>query len=243
MDFKLPAFMNIGIQEYMIAFLSIFALATVYVSGPGSAIHFIVVAASAVAADLLINYFFYKKSIIPKNAAITGLIVSLIMPPGSLLTSALVPAIAILSKHIIRLGNMPLFNPAAFSLLLSSVILGVQTSWWSVSYLFSLPLGLFISYKIRKLEISLAFMAAYMAMFYFSGISPLVELTGGASLFLAFFMMTEPKTTPHTTKGKYAFALLAAALVLVFRSVTSVDYLLLSLLVSNIFTRYLNRLK
>lgn len=236
--------MNFSVYDYMIAFLSFLSFIGLY-SQPDAAMHFIVIAAAAVIADFVISFIFFKKKQLPKSAIISGLIIALILEPsGSITAKALAALIAILSKHLIKLGSTNVFNPAAFSLLLSNVFLGTFSSWWAASTAFSLPLGLFISYKIRKLEISLAFLLSYFLLFTLFGYVDIIrELGGSASLFLAFFMLTEPKTSPHSLKGKYAFGILAAAVALVMKIANiNADFLLLGLLVSNLFAKQLDKL-
>ena len=236
--------MNITIYEYMMAALAVLAAAAIYSSGVSVLPHFAVIMAAAALADFLINYFVFKERSVPKSAIITGLIIALILAPSSALWAQVaVPVLAIGSKHIIKRKNINIFNPAGFALVAGGFV-GALPSWWAASPLVW-PLGLFISWKIRKLEISLSFLAAYFILFTLLGkIDPLMEAAGSAALFLAFFMATEPKTTPSSRNGKVAFGILLAIAALVIAVILpAVDFLLAGLLICNLFKSHLNVLK
>ena len=226
--------MNITIYEYMMAALAVLAAAAIYSSGVSVLPHFAVIVAVASLADFLISHFAFREKILPKSAIITGMIIALILSPSSALwMQVAVPLTAIISKHAIK-AKTNVFNPAAFALLAGGFF-GAFPAWWAASSLLALPLGLFISWKIRKLEISLSFLAVYLVMFVlFRHIDPLSEMLGSAALFLAFFMATEPKTTPSSKNGKIVFGILLAFLALVIAfALPGIDFLLAALLIPN----------
>ena len=165
--------MNLTIHDYMILALFPFAAAGMVTAGPPAIMHFALILGTAILSDFLINYFLHKEKTIPKSAIITGFIIALILSPSSQLwMQAFIPLLAIVSKHLIK-WKTNLFNPAALALLAGG-LLGAFPSWWAVSPVVW-PLGLFISWKIRKLEISLSFLVAYFSLFIISGkIYPLI---------------------------------------------------------------------
>ncbi|MBI4018903.1 MAG: RnfABCDGE type electron transport complex subunit D [Candidatus Aenigmarchaeota archaeon] len=228
----------------MIVALSALAAFSIYTSGISTITHFAIIIGIATALDIFINYFLYKEKPMPKSAIITGFIIALILAPSSALWAQVgIPLFAIASKHIIKWKKVNVFNPAALALLIGGFV-GALPSWWAVSPLVW-PLGIFISWKMRKLEISLSFLAAYFILFTALGrIDPGMEVMGSAAMFLAFFMATEPKTTPSSGNGKIIFGILLAILSLgIAMVVPAVDFLLGALLISNIFKNHLNAVK
>ena len=94
---------EISIYICMIVFLSFLSFIGLY-SQPDAAMHFVVIVTTAVIADFAINYIFFKVKAFPKSAAISGLIIALILEPsGSITAKALVALIAIVSKHLVKL--------------------------------------------------------------------------------------------------------------------------------------------
>ncbi len=77
--------------------------------------------------------------------------------------------------------------------------------------------------------------------------NPLVHLFGGGSLFAAFFMLTDPVTSPFTPVGRMAYALFAALYTMLVRFYTPYpDGAVLAVLLANAsvpwIDRYMNRL-
>ncbi len=77
--------------------------------------------------------------------------------------------------------------------------------------------------------------------------NPLVHLLGGGSLFAAFFMLTDPVTSPFTPGGRIVYALLAALYTMLVRFYTPYpDGVVLAVLLANAsvpwIDRYANRL-
>jgi hypothetical protein len=85
-------------------------------------------------------------------------------------------------------------------------------------------LGCAVTFRARRADISLAFLA-----FYLGGVALRVmllgqrwavwthQLTNGALLLFAFFMISDPKTIPNHPRGRILFAALVAALAYVWQ--------------------------
>ncbi len=101
---------------------------------------------------------------------------------------------------------------------------GYGFEWISGAYLIG-GLGL-ISLKIIKWHAPAAFLATLSLLsilFYAEGGSsslgsPLFHLFAGGSLFAAFFIITDPVTTPDTNRGMIQFAIGVACLTFIIRS-------------------------
>lgn len=239
----------------MIVFLTLIALNAVYITGHGEIIHFIIITGSALIADGLIKFVKSKKLEISETAIISAMIIALIVShTDNIALMISLPVIAMISKHIIRWKGRTVFNPAALSLVLGFFIFRLFPSWWGVSTFLTLPLGLFIAYKIRKLEIAFSFLATYLLLFIGNALisSPeifqppsifLLNLVRDAYIFFAFYMLTEPMTTPFSKRGKIIFGVLVGVLSFGFSLfVKGIDFFLLSLLIANLTKEFLNKI-
>ena len=145
---------------------------------------------------------------------ITGFILALIITPVSptnavgigFLIFASVWAMA--SKYIFALGKKHVFNPAAFGVALSALVIGQSATWWVAGNYALLPLvllgGLLITRKIHRFDLVLSFSIVSLATIILttSGTSPLTALlqtfAHSSFFFLGLVMLTEPLTMPPT---------------------------------------------
>src|SRR3989344_4601666 len=134
------------------------------------------------------------------------------------LVAVLVAAIAMLSKFLLVWRKQHLVNPAAFGVLALAIVYAVfpvpgyfESSWWTSRVEFLIPLllaGAVVVSKVRKWVPVLTFLSVGLVVFLFEqwrfGLEVLPSIPlyfiSGPSLFLAFFMLTEPFTMPPTKK-------------------------------------------
>ena len=253
----------------MIAFLIALILASAFFYGFGitALLPVLIAVATTAILDLFIGYFKSKEFIFPQSAIISGMLI------GGLLTQNLqwhiyvfAGAAAVLSKHLIKFQQKHIFNPANFGVLLVSVIFGAAHTWWiSSPLIFVLIFGIFILWRLRRIDLGLSFVAAYFALVFLINLSnpvtcgmmnmkcpmqpsPLTEtyyeiINGGVIYFFAMFMLIEPKTNPAARKQRTVYGVLVAVLFSVFNSFVPMHDLPLALAVGNIFVPLLNRLK
>ena len=148
MDLR-KAWHSINIINLMLAFLVLLLIYNFYIFGVTNLQSVIIIIATTSLLDIAINYFKEKRLFLPKTAIITGLILGLIID-ASLYLLILTAAIAILSKHVIKIKGRHIFNPANFGLFVA-LFLPISESWWGMYD--SLPvivLGLLIVYKLKK---------------------------------------------------------------------------------------------
>jgi Na+-translocating ferredoxin:NAD+ oxidoreductase RnfD subunit len=142
----------------------------------------------------------------------------------------LVPMIAITSKYVIRYKGRHLWNPTNFAIavavLLAHDTIGTLSIQWGndlLPILIIWALGAFIVYRIRRLHISLTYIAAFaffglVRALITHGSTPLWEtflreispITGPMYQLFIFFMITDPKTTTLTKGDQIRTALLIA---------------------------------
>ena len=155
--------------------------------------------------------------------------------------------LAILSKYVIRFRQRHLFNPAAFGIFLSTILLGVSTQWKGTYLWYVLiPLGVYFAYKIRKVEIVFGYAIISLVLFgaqaFFQKVS-LLNIFGYFSYFYIFVMVIEPKTTPLNSLGKYIYGAGTAAFIFILTETgAKFDVELLSLLAMNVTIPLLNKL-
>lgn len=186
----------------------------------------------------------------PDGALLTGLIVAMVLTPHEpsyVVASTSVAAIA--SKYVFRAGRANVFNPAALALFVSYFVFHTGQSWWGA--LPDLPLvaiallivtGAFITQRVNKLPLVLSFLGVYYLLFTtsaFIGDPRHVEALYRAPdlhavLFFAFFMLTDPPTSPPKHRQQYIYgAIVAGVSFAVFELVGAVYFLLAGLLVAN----------
>lgn len=159
----------------------------------------------------------------PLSAVITSLSLTLLLRTDDIALAALAATIAIGSKFIIRVHGKHVFNPAnvaLVSLMLLSDRAWVSSGQWGSAAIgaFALAcLGFLVLTRAKRAETTLAFFGAYAllliarAMWLDDPLSiPLHQLQNGALLIFAFFMISDPKTSPNTRIGRIAFGALVA---------------------------------
>jgi Na+-translocating ferredoxin:NAD+ oxidoreductase RnfD subunit len=211
------------------------------------------VAAAAIAAVLVdapILRYRDKEWSFPSGALLTGLLVAMVLSPfGSWKVAAATAAIGVLSKYVARGRSANVFNPAALALVVSYFAFDTGHSWWGA--LPELPIlaltalfvtGVFITDRVNKMPAVLAFLGVHFLLFTVTAFvgdpAKVAELYREpdlhAALFFAFFMVTDPPTSPPKARDQIAFGVITAVVsYLVFELVGAVYFLLAGLLVAN----------
>jgi Na+-transporting NADH:ubiquinone oxidoreductase subunit NqrB len=176
---------------------------------------------TAVAAQLLLALLTRVNSPFDvRSALITGLSLCLLLRTNTVWYAVGAAGAAILSKFIFRFRGKHLFNPANFGLVVV-LLAGPRVAWCSagqwgsaaVLTFFFVCLGLLIVYRARRADISFAFLAGYALLLF--GRStwlgepwaiPWHRLQSGALLLFAFFMISDPRSTPDSWLGRLIFA-------------------------------------
>ena len=160
-----------------------------------------------------------------RSPLITGLSLSVLLRTNDPLVAAAVAAAAIASKFLIRVRGRHIFNPATFGIAGALLLTGsawVSPGQWGTDLLAAflcVCLGGMVLLSAARLDIALAFLGAYggfllaRALWLGDPLSiPLHQMQSGALLLFAFFMITDPRTTPATVTGRIIFAALTALL-------------------------------
>jgi Na+-translocating ferredoxin:NAD+ oxidoreductase RnfD subunit len=205
---------------------------------------------AAMLADLPILRFREGEWVFPDGALLTGLFVALILTPHEpWWVGALTAAVAIVSKYLLRVGRANVFNPAAFALPLSYFLFHTGQSWWGALPELPLPVivvllaaGAFITQRVNKVPVVLSFLGAYYLLFTIAAytgdprhVSALYRAPDlHMALFFAFFMVTDPPTSPPKHRDQWIYgAIVAGVSFTVFETVGAVYFLFAGLLVAN----------
>jgi Na+-transporting NADH:ubiquinone oxidoreductase subunit NqrB len=161
----------------------------------------------------------------PLSPLITSLSLTLLLRTDEPAIAALAAVIAIGSKFLIRFRNKHVFNPAnvaLVTLMLASDHAWVSSGQWGSAAIgaFSLAcLGFLVLTRARRAETTVAFLVIYAGLLFGRALwlgdplaIPLHQLQNGALLIFAFFMISDPKTTPDTAWGRVLFAAFVAIL-------------------------------
>lgn len=179
----------------------------------------------AQAVQLLASRYLARIPYDPLSALITSFSLTLLLRTEFVWLAMLAAVIAIGSKFIIRVRGKHVFNPAnvaLVALMLSSDQAWVSSGQWGSATLSALGLaclGMLVLTKARRAETTIAFIVAYALLLtgraFWLGDPmsiPLHQLQNGALLIFAFFMISDPKTSPNTAIGRIAFGSLVATI-------------------------------
>jgi Na+-transporting NADH:ubiquinone oxidoreductase subunit NqrB len=161
----------------------------------------------------------------PLSPLITSLSLTLLLRTDTVMLAACAAGIAIGSKFVIRVRNKHVFNPAnvaIVSMMMLSEHAWVSSGQWgstAISALALSSLGLLVLTRARRAETTITFLVVFAGLLFTRALwlgdpltIPLHQLQNGALLIFAFFMISDPKTTPDTRLGRILFAGLVAAL-------------------------------
>ena len=183
------------------------------------------------ASGLLTQFFWKKKFNLSRgsflSAFITCLSLVLLLRSDNLWIHPLASFIAISSKFCIQYKKQHFFNPSAFSIF---VVLLLEGAWLSPGQwgshislsIWMVAFGCFIAGKVHRMDIAWLFLSFYlggllmrdvylgyeMAVFYHAALS-------GSLLLFAFFMISDPRTSPNHLIGKVVFTFFVAFVSLV----------------------------
>jgi len=200
----------------------------------------------AIGTDTFITYLKTKKLILTESSVVSGLIIGYVLSGSQKWwLIALAALFAIASKHIIRFHNRHFFNPAAFGILASVLLLGASTEWKGAYLCYIVvPFGIYVSFKIKKLELIVGYFIASLILFGGQAVIqavPIVNILGYLNYFFIFIMLIEPMTTPMTRSGKIIFGSGTGALIFILYAFGIREAELLALACFNLFTPLLNR--
>jgi enediyne biosynthesis protein E5 len=159
-----------------------------------------------------------------RSVWISSLSLCLLLRTNSLLVAIVAAVITIASKFVIRIKGKHIFNPTNFGIV--AMLLATNQAWvspgqWGNAAIFAFLMaclgGVVINRAVRS-DVTMAFIASIVILFCGRSIwlgeplaIPIHRLENGALLLFAFFMISDPRTTPNSRIGRIVFAALVAA--------------------------------
>lgn len=209
--------------------------------------------AAAVAVDAPMLRWRRGRWLFPSGALLTGLIVGAVLSsfePVYVFASA--SAIGIAGKYLARTRSANVFNPAALGLVAVFYIFDTAQNWWgalpaivpAAAWPLLLGTGLYVTHRVNKLPLVLAFAATYFSIFaaatFVMDARDVAEVFVAPDLlavvFFACFILTDPPTSPTRLLAQIACGVLVAVVsAAIFIGAGAAHYLLGGALAGNLF--------
>jgi Na+-transporting NADH:ubiquinone oxidoreductase subunit NqrB len=159
-----------------------------------------------------------------RSALISGLSLCLLFRTNHLALALAGGVVAVASKFVIRFRGKHIFNPTNFGLIVmmlatSGAVWVSPSQWGNVAFIGFLMacIGGLVVMRAGRSDVTLAFLGVYLALVIGRSLwlgepmaIPLHRLQSGAMLLFAFFMISDPRTTPDSRAGRILFATLVA---------------------------------
>src|SRR5919204_6422343 len=159
----------------------------------------------------------------PRSALISALSLCLLLRTGSLGLAMLTAVVAIASKFAVRVGDKHVFNPTNGALIAMMLVTGdiwVSPGQWGSGLIFAFLLaaaGGMVVNRAARADVTLTFLVSWAGLLVGRSLwlgeplaIPVHRLQNGALVLFAFFMISDPKTTPDSRAGRLLFAVLVA---------------------------------
>ena len=216
--------------------------------------------------DVLVLRWLRKAWEFPSGAVLTGLLVAMVLTPYEpWYVAACTSALAIASKYVRAEFSCSanVFNPAALALVITtrvsfSILMRGQLyvfhagqSWWGalpeitpLALVVLFATGTFIVDRVNKIPLVLVFLGAYFLLFTLTAFlrdpAKVAEIFRApdlhAALFFAFFILTDPPTSPMKYPDQLVCGVIVALVsYAIFEWVGAAYYLLAGVLVGNIW--------
>jgi len=158
-----------------------------------------------------------------RSALISGLGLCLLLRAASPLLLIVTAALSVLSKFVIRWRGKHLFNPTCFGL--TAMLALRQDVWvspgqWGHAAFAGFAigcLGSIVVTRAARADVSLGFLGAWALIVFGRAawlgqpwITPLHMMSSGSLLLFAFFMISDPRSTPDSRIGRLIFVALVA---------------------------------
>ena len=171
-----------------------------------------------VATEVFLSWFLRGRIVNISSAYITGISLALLIKPQAnlLWPFALGAFLAIASKYVLTYRGRHLWNPSNFAiallLLIASSSVAVLSHQWGNDLGTNLVIwafGLVIAWRARVLHVTLTYVACFLAFatarhLIVGGplLAELAPITGPMYQLFVFFMVTDPRTTVSTRRGR-----------------------------------------
>ncbi|MFN8058870.1 MAG: DUF2330 domain-containing protein [Vicinamibacterales bacterium] len=183
----------------------------------------VVTLGAALATQMVADALTRRRLVWPTSAVISALSLCLLLRTSDLMLAALASIVAIGSKFVCRVRGKHIFNPS--NLAIASLLFATDAVWlspgqWGATTLLASAIacaGGTVLVRASRSDITYAFLAFYGSLLVGRALSlgdpmtiPWHRVQTGSLLLFAFFMLSDPKTTPDARRGRVVFAALVA---------------------------------
>ncbi|MEM8616057.1 MAG: RnfABCDGE type electron transport complex subunit D [Pseudomonadota bacterium] len=161
-----------------------------------------------------------------KSALITSLSLSILLRATSPWLWFAAGLIGVGLKFAVRVNNKHIFNPACIGIVAVMLLFGreawVSPGQWGQAPLlagYAIALAALVLSSAKRLDIAFGFLGTFAAILFTRAAwlgdpftIPMHQLSSGALLVFAFFMITDPRSTPDSRAGRVLFAMTVAGL-------------------------------
>lgn len=179
--------------------------------------------ATVLVSQFLCGKFFAGAAFDPRSALISGLSLCLLLRTNSMPLAFVAAVFTIASKFIFKWGGKHIFNPTNIGLVAMIAMSGqawVSPAQWGSKLHFAFLmacLGGLVIHRAMRSDVTYAFLFTYVGLLFARAAwlgdpwaIPLKQLQSGALLLFAFFMISDPRTTPDSRAGRFLFGILVA---------------------------------
>jgi Na+-transporting NADH:ubiquinone oxidoreductase subunit NqrB len=185
-------------------------------------IHVAAVIGAALATQLLCTRLWSLPAFDPLSALISGIGLCTLLRTNGIAPAMFAAVLAIASKFVLRWRGKHLYNPTNLAL---AVMLVTGTGWISPGQyghlafvaLLMVCMGLTVVCKAARSDVTMAFLGTYAAILFGRSLwlgepltIPTHRLQSGLLLQFAFNMISDPRTTPDSRRGRLLFGALVA---------------------------------
>lgn len=207
----------------IVALSSLLAVNFIWIDFGARPLYSALAIAGALLTQIVCSRLFRLADIDLRSPLITGLSLSLLLRANAPYLPAIAGFIAIASKYALRIDGRHVFNPAGFAivaLLLTSNNVWISPGQWGASIWLASLIAFFailVLQASRRSDVALFFLGSHAALLfaraYWLGDPldiPLHQLQSGSLLIFAFFMISDPRTTPDSRLARLLFAIALA---------------------------------
>jgi Na+-translocating ferredoxin:NAD+ oxidoreductase RnfD subunit len=186
---------------------------------------------TAIAFEMVLGRVFTGKWPHLASAYITGISVGILVRSPAFWPYALCSALSITSKYVLRVKNRHIFNPSNFGIcvmlfLAYYAVASLSIQWgnylWPMAVIW--VLGCAIIYRLKRFHITATYVVSFLALSLVRSLitghtfwAEVAPLTGPMYQLYVFFMITDPKTTVSTRRGRMIVAFLVALVEMLLR--------------------------
>ena len=178
---------------------------------------------------IIAQFFWTKKLSLPKgswkSALISALGLCLLLKVNTWEWMSIAGVLTISSKFLIRVNGKHVFNPTNFGIIIL-IVFGqgwISPGQWGSGEIIALMITLgaaIVLFGVNRWDVAITFILAIFILESFRNVAYLGwgwdvvfhKFNSGTVLLFAFFMITDPRTSPNSRKGRILWGLMIAAL-------------------------------